>query len=345
MPFAQQPVKTSMHEIKLPGDPNRYWVNSLSNEHGRFKLYTKHPQTDAPVETGKMVRADGKGWRLDNDAPDDNHVTTIVVEPNANQQGPSAPIAGSSHQHPAVHQPESPSDGRDGHAQVDEVNRAKELAESKGFSFPNPDFVKKDLEYQALRDGAYKTIAALIDGGDKMHHVTQVFAELRGILGRKRNAIQLRDAQGDALYRLDGGLSQYLLHKDWRIPWGSTRKEFSFPSEWSIPWLKWIGWKEVPPKYQNYSSIIEGRKAEFEKQIENYANNPPRSYGEVVDFRSRRQKDLNDIIKTYVEDKRMRRQEYVWRRNFIYTIFAGMGIGVGIVYSVDRILAMFNSNK
>jgi len=334
-----------MHEIKLRGDPTSYWIKQSSDEFGRFKLYTRDPLTDAPVETGKMARADGKGYQLDNGAHGDSYARTIVVDSNGDQQGASAPLADNGSRRPDVLQLESSSDAGVAHEQVDGVSRAKKLAESKGFSFPDPPFLRENREYQELRNIAYKNIAERIEHGDKMHHVTQVYIELRDILGKRRDAIQLRDAMAEGLYKLDIGQSQYLLHTDWRNPLGVTHKDFSFPSRWRMPWLKWKGWKEVPAKYQNYFNLIEDRRVEFEKQVESYAKNPPRSYNDVVEFRSRRQKELDDIVKKYVEDKRLRRQQYVWRRNGVAGGVTILAAGIGAVYSVERIVSMFSANQ
>jgi hypothetical protein len=229
-------------------------------------------------------------------------------------------------------EPEPPLGTKPADHKRDEIGQAKRGAESRGFVFPDPVFLRENTEYQSMLGNAYKTMAELIEGGEKTHHVAQVFDRLRDVLGKKRDAIHLRDAEKDGLYKLDIGNAQYLLHKDWQIPIKITHDALGMTLG-----LRWRGWKAVPSKYVNYFNLIQGRKSEFERQIKTYVKNPPRTYNDAVEFRSRRQKELDDIIKKHVDDKKLRREEYVRRRNAVL----GTGGGVAALISIERFLAMY----
>ncbi|WP_333677883.1 hypothetical protein [Dyella sp.] len=312
--------------------------------------YTLDPETGAPVPSGRRAKEDADGrWKIVSDTHAIQSVRRVAPPPPgvkgarlpatedsvATDRGSASADA---YQRDVVLQFPSPAGDAVMHAQTnaDSTAWARELAVSKGFFFPDPPFLRENAEHRQLLDAAYKTVAEGIQAGDKTHHVTQVFHELRDVLAKKRDTIQLRDAATDGLYKLDIGAAQYLLQRDYQFPIGVKRDAF---------YLRWKGFKDVPAKYRNYYNLIEGRRADFEKQVKTYSKNPGRSYGDTADFRSRRQKDLDDIIKKYVDDKRLRREQYYRRRYATYAVLGSLSFVGTLVLAVDRLYSMLTGSK
>lgn len=253
------------------------------------------------------------------------------------------------------------------------VPEDERFVEAHGFAFPNPEFLLDSTAYQLQRSNAYTTLANAIRRGETSDQATETFLGLRDALAKKRDAIHVRQAEKDGLFRLTSGQSAYLLQEDWRFPVGFERRPGTgepYPDwvvtwkgfkgippqeDWQFPfglerhpvtgerdpgWVAtWKGFKGTPPKYSNYVDLIDGERSRLVNQIKNYSKNAPRSYKDIADFQVGRQRKLDNYIKAFVDDKRLRREQYVRRRNAVI----GAGGGVAAIISVERVIAMLSS--
>jgi hypothetical protein len=60
LPSGSSPVKSVLHDIKLPDDPSHYVIKT-PDKNGDYELFKRDEATDTPIDTGQKMRFGGQG--------------------------------------------------------------------------------------------------------------------------------------------------------------------------------------------------------------------------------------------------------------------------------------------